>query len=84
MKKSKASHDQARKATRKNSHCCVFSCRKREKGLGALFMGGLSVGMREATYWPMLICSSWSLYCVGEVSRSLFSGYAILPAAYRR
>lgn len=81
VKKSKASHDHARKATRKNSHCWVLSCRRSEKGLGALCMGGLRVGSRVAMYRPILMCSSWSLYCVGDGSRSFSFWKAILFAA---
>lgn len=48
VKKSKASHDQAKKATRKNIHCWKFSIRTSLIGFGALTMGGLRVGIRVA------------------------------------
>ena len=46
VKKSKASQDQAKKATRKNSHCCKFSSRTSLMGFGALVIGGLRVENR--------------------------------------
>ncbi len=50
MKKSKASQDQAKKATRKNSHCCMFSRRTSLMGFGALAIGGFKVEIRVAKY----------------------------------
>jgi hypothetical protein len=50
VKKSKASHDQARKATRKNSHCWVFSMASNVNGFGAFAIGGLRVLTRVAAY----------------------------------
>lgn len=56
VKKSNASHDQAKKATRKKSHCCLFSMRSRAKGLGALAIGGFKVVNLVAAYLPIVIC----------------------------
>lgn len=46
VKKSKASHDQAKKATRKNIHCCRLSIRRSVMGLETLSCAGLSVVSR--------------------------------------
>ena len=53
VKKSKASQDQAMKATAKNIHCWKLSKARSLNGLGALFMGGLSVDRRVAAYRPI-------------------------------
>lgn len=61
VKKSKASQDQAKKATRKNSHCCVLSIASSLKGFGALAIGGFRVVIRVAAYLPIDMRS-----CVGS------------------
>ena len=50
VKKSKASQDHAKKATRKNSHCLVLKRVSSLKGFSAFAMGGLRVEMRVARY----------------------------------
>ena len=55
VKKSNASQDHPKKPTRKNIHCWKLSKARSLNGLGALFMGGLSVGIRVAIYLPTLI-----------------------------
>ncbi len=52
-----SSHDQARKATRKKSHCLVFNILNSVIGLGALSKVGFRVEKRVATYRPALIFS---------------------------
>ena len=71
VKKSKASHVQAKKATRKNNHCWVFSWASNLNGLGALFMGGLRVDRRVAKYLPTDMCSSVGSICSSRVYSSL-------------
>ena len=70
VKKSKASHDHAKKATRKNSHCWVLSIRSSVNGFGALFMGGLRVEILVAIYRPALIVVG---AYVGDPSRNFSS-----------
>lgn len=67
VKKSKASHDHAKKATRKNSHCWVLSIASSVNGFGALFMGGLRLENRVAIYRPALVVDGAE---VGDPSRS--------------
>ncbi len=50
VKKSKASHVQAEKPTRKNNHCWRLSIATSLKGFGALFIGGFKVEKRVAMY----------------------------------
>lgn len=57
VKKSKASQLQARKATRKNNHCCRLSSRNKAMGFGALFMGGFNDDSRVAKYLATVMCS---------------------------
>lgn len=57
VKKSKASQVHARKATEKNSHCCVLSIAKSLNGLATLFICGFKVVMRVARYLPAPIFS---------------------------
>ena len=52
---------------------------RRFKGLGALFIGGFSVGMRVAIYVPMLVPGSGpTLGYVGDSSRIFSLSDAIL------
>jgi hypothetical protein len=48
VKKSKASHDQAKKETRKNNHCCLLSGLRRLKGFATLSKVGMRVEKRVA------------------------------------
>ena len=50
-------HTQAKKATKKNSHCFPLSIMRRRKGLGASCMGGRRLEKRVRAYSLMLI--SW-------------------------
>lgn len=76
VKKSKASHVQAKKATEKKSHCWRFNSRISFRGFGALAMGGFKVERRVERYVPTLICSAW--WISGESWRSLSLSEAIL------
>ena len=58
VKKSKASHVHAKKATAKKSHCWPLSWRRRRIGLGAFVMGGLRVVKRVPKYRAGLIWMS--------------------------
>lgn len=82
VKKSNASHDQAKNATRKNIHCCVLSSIRSLKGFGALFMGGFKVDTRVARYRPALMFSSCSWFAMldGSGSAVCFSLVAIVKS----
>ena len=58
VKKSKASQDHAKKATRKNNHCCVFNRASNLNGFAALAIGGLRVDTRVAAYLATDMCCS--------------------------
>jgi hypothetical protein len=67
VKKSNASHDHAKKATRKKSHCWRLSMRRSVNGFGTLSCAGFSVVMRVAAYLPAVILGAGVAYSCRSV-----------------
>lgn len=63
----------AKNPTKKNNHCFVFSIIRSRIGLGALFIGGLRLEKRVATYVPTLILCGASDSGTGSSLLGIFS-----------
>jgi len=81
VKKSKASQDQAMKATAKLSHCILLSWRSAVNGFGSFSMGGLSVVTRDTRYSPALILLSMSACASGDGDMATYWLVGVLAMA---